>query len=178
MPTVETTITVSIPEGGATLREVEAEVAKGVQEAGRKLLLAACQALEAEAMATLVGRVQRVKVRPLDLLTRFGWVRLGRQQVVERRLRRYTYPLDEVLKLEPRQHASPWVVAQAAALASTGTACRAHSTRQATRLLVEMLEAAVDHRTVYAWVQAAEEDAQEEAVFGRGRLDADAYLGS
>ena len=58
MLTVETTITVSIPEGRATLREVEAEVAKGVQEAGRKLLLAACQALEAEAMATLVGWVQ------------------------------------------------------------------------------------------------------------------------
>ena len=159
------------------MREVEAEVAKGVQEAGRKLLLAACQALEEEAMATLVGRVQRVKVRPLDLLTRFGWVRLGRQQVVERRLRRYTCPLDEVLKLEPRQHASPWVVAQAAALASTGTACRAHSTRQATRLLVEMLEVAVDHRTVYAWVQSvmpqtaaagaqvvAEEDEEQEAV--------------
>jgi len=147
MPTVETTITVSIPEGGATLREVEAEVAKGVQEAGRKLLLAACQALEAEAMATLVGRVQRVKMRPLDMLTRFGWVRLGRQQVVERRLRRYTCPLDEVLKLEPRQHASPWVVAQAAALATR------IPYRQATRLLVEVLEAAVDHRTVYAWVR-------------------------
>ena len=160
------------------MRQVEAEVAKGVQsemprtaEAGRKLLLAACQALEEEAMATLVGRVQRVKVRPLDMLTRFGWVRLGRQQVVERRLRRYTYPLDEVLKLEPRQHASPWVVAQAAALATRTPY------RQATRLLVEMLEATVDHRTVYAWVQsvmpqtaaagaqvAAEEDEEQEAV--------------
>jgi len=154
MPTVETTITVSIPEGGATLREVEAEVAKGVQsemprtaEAGRKLLLAACQALEAEAMATLVGRVQRVKMRPLDMLTRFGWVRLGRQQVVERRLGHYTYPLDKVLKLEPRQNASPWVVAQAVALATR------IPYRQATRLLVEVLEAAVDHRTVYAWVR-------------------------
>lgn len=168
MPTVETTITISIPEGGATLREVEAEVAKGVQEAGRKLLLAACQALEEEAMATLVGRVQRVKMRPLDLLTRFGWVRLQRQQVVERTLGHYTYPLDKVLKLEPRQHASPWVLAQAIALASR------IPYRQAALLLAGLIETAVDHRTVYAWVQAAgaqvvaEEDAQEEAVFGRG----------
>ena len=86
-------------------------------------------------------------MRPLDMLTRFGWVRLGRQQVVERRLGHYTYPLDKVLKLEPRQNASPWVVAQAVALATR------IPYRQATRLLVEVLEAAVDHRTVYAWVR-------------------------
>jgi len=46
MPIVETTITVSIPETGATLGEVEAEVARGVKEAGRRLLLAACGAME------------------------------------------------------------------------------------------------------------------------------------
>ena len=38
MPTVETTITVSIPESGATLGEVEKGVAQAVEEAGRRRL--------------------------------------------------------------------------------------------------------------------------------------------
>ncbi len=41
MPTVETTIRLSIPEGGLTLGELEAAVVRAVEEAGRRLL-AAC----------------------------------------------------------------------------------------------------------------------------------------
>lgn len=170
MPTVETTITVSIPDEGATLGEVEQGIAEAVQAAGRELLVRASQALEEGAMAALRGRgqVQRVKVRALDILTRFGWVRLGRCQVVDLRLGRYRCPLDEVLGLRPRQHASPWVLAQAVALASR------IPYRQATHLLAGLMETALDHRTVYAWVQqagarvVAEENEQQEAVFGRG----------
>ena len=67
----------------------------------------------------------------------------------ERSTGRYGYPLDHILELTPRQHASPWVVAQAVALATRVPY------RQATALLTGWLEAPVDHRTVYAWVQQA-----------------------
>ncbi len=69
MPTVETTIRVSIPEEGATLGELEAAVTQAAEEAGRQLLLAACEEMEEEALIRLRrmrGRVQQVKVRPLD----------------------------------------------------------------------------------------------------------------
>ena len=46
MATVETTIRVSIPDGGATLGEVEQRVAEAVQAVGRELLVAVCAALE------------------------------------------------------------------------------------------------------------------------------------
>jgi len=87
MPTVETTITVSIPEGGASWGEAEERAAEAVQSAGRELMVVACRALEEEASGALRrrGQVQRVKLRPLEILARFGWVRLERRQVVERR---------------------------------------------------------------------------------------------
>jgi hypothetical protein len=171
MPTVETTIRVSIPDEGSSLGEVEQGIAEALQAAGRELLLAACTCLEEEAVRVLAqrGRVQRVKARPLDMLTRFGWVRLVRCQVVDLKQGRYYCPLDEVLGLRPRQHASPWVLAQAVALATR------IPYRQATQLLAGVMETALDHRTVYAWVQqagsqvVADEDEQQEAVFGRGQ---------
>jgi len=171
MATVETTIRVSIPDEGATLGEVEEGVAEAVQRAGRELLVAACAALEEEVARVLRrrGQVQRVKTRPLDVLSRFGWVRLVRYQVVDLKQGRYRCPLDEVLGLRPRQHASPWVLAQAVALATRVPY------RQATQLLAELMGTALDHRTVYAWVQqagaqvVADEDEQQEAVFGRGQ---------
>lgn len=92
-----------------------------------------------------------------------------RCQVVDLRQGRYRCPLDELLGLRPRQHASPWILAQAVALATRVPY------RQATRLLAGVMEAALDHRTAYAWVQqagaqvVAEEDEQQEAVFSRGQ---------
>jgi len=70
-------------------------------------------------------------------LTRFGWVRLQRCQVVDRGLGRYTCPLDAALALRPRQHASPWIVGQVVALATR------IPYRQAAHLLVGLVEAAV-----------------------------------
>ncbi len=168
MPTVETTITVSIPEESVTLGELEEQVAQAVQEAGRTLLAEACQALEKSVAARHRRRVQQVKARPRDLLTRFGWLRLQRRQVVDRSQGRYTCPLDELLALAPRQHVSPWVQEQAVALATR------LPYRQAATLLSRWLGTPLDHRTLYGWVQqagahvVAEEDAQQEAVFGRG----------
>src|SRR3989337_3153836 len=99
MPTVETTITISIPEDGVTLAELEAAVTQAAEEAGRRLLLAACEEVEEQALRELRGRVQQVKVRPLDMLTRFGWIRLERRQVVDREKGCYWCPLDNVLGL-------------------------------------------------------------------------------
>lgn len=170
MPTVETTITVKIPDDGATLDQLEGQVAKAVQEAGRTLLVEACRALEEQALTAQrrQRRVQQVKVRPRDLLTRFGWLRLERRQLVDRGRGRYTCPLDDLLALAPRQHASPRVQELAVQLATR------LPYRQAAALLGSWLETPVDHRTLYGWVQragaqvVAEEDAQQDAVFGRG----------
>ena len=174
MPTVETTIRISIRAGGATLGELEEEVASALKEAGCELLMGAVQAVQEDALgrpdrARLSSRqVQRVKVRSLDLLTRFGWMRLQRQQVVDSDKRRYRCPVDRVLGLAPRQHYSPWVQEQAVALATRVPY------RQATTLLSEWMGVPLDHRTVYAWVQQAgravvvDEDAQQQAVFDDG----------
>jgi hypothetical protein len=171
MSTVETTIRVSIPDGGATLGEVEQRVAEAVQAAGRELLVAVCAALEEEVVRVLTrrGQVQRVKTRPLDMLSRFGWVRLVRCQVVDLKEGRYRCPQNEVLGLRPRRHVSPWVLAQAVGLATR------IPYRQATQLLAGLMGTTLDHRTVYASVQqtgsqvVADEDEQQEAVFGRGQ---------
>lgn len=83
---METTFRVSIADEGASLDEVEQRVAEAVQAAGRELLVAACKAVEREVVVVLRrrGQVQRVKGRPLDMLTRRGWVRLVRCQCAVR----------------------------------------------------------------------------------------------
>jgi len=47
MPAVETTIRISVPEGGMTLGELEAAVAQAAEEAGQRLLVAAYREMEA-----------------------------------------------------------------------------------------------------------------------------------
>lgn len=169
MLTVETTISLSIPEG-ADLAEVEGLVAQAAKEAGQQLLLSACQQLEEEVLAKKGWALRREKQRPLELLTPFGWLRLPRWQVLERDSGRYYYPLDSTLGLTPRQHATPLVISQAIALATR------LPYRQATYLLQQWVGAFVDHRTVYAWMKQAgakvvvEEDEEQEAVFGRGEV--------
>lgn len=54
---------------------------QGAEDAGRRPLLAACQEVERQALRELRGRVVQVKLRPLDMLTRFGWIRLQRRRV-------------------------------------------------------------------------------------------------
>lgn len=168
MATVETTISISIPEEGLSFEALEATVAKVMVEAGRKLVVASCRAMEGKITDELGPGVRREKLRPLDMLTRFGWIKLQRWYVYDRTKGEYRYPLDELLGLRPRQHASPWAIAQAAALATR------MPYRQAAALLCEMVGGFVDHRTLYAWVQSAgaalvaKEDDRQEAVFGHG----------
>lgn len=166
MPTVETTIRVTIAER-AGLGEAEQAVADQLQAAGRELLVGLCAAIETQVLAEASG-LRPNKQRGRDLLTRFGWVRLPRWQLQDTTTGRYLCPVDAVLGLRPRQHASPWVLGQAVALATRVPY------RQATQLLCGWLQDRVDHRTVFAWVRAAgaqvvaEEDQQQEAVFARG----------
>jgi hypothetical protein len=78
--------------------------------------------------------------------------------------------LDSLLGLQPRQHASPWITAQAVALATR------LPYRQATQLLSGFVGQPLDHRSLYAWVRSAgaelvaEEDKEQEAVFVQGEL--------
>ena len=75
MTTVETIITVSIPEG-ADLAAVERLVKGTVEAAGRELVAAACLAMEEQLLTTAGPRLRREKQRALWLLTGFGWVQL------------------------------------------------------------------------------------------------------
>lgn len=177
MATVEITVKVSICQEGMSLQELEEAVGVAVGEAGRDLLRRGCQALEdswLERQSTLGAGggqtvLRRSKRRSLDLLTRFGWIRLSRWQMRDAE-GRYHQPLDSLLGLQPRQHASPWITAQAVALATR------LPYRQATQLLSGFVGQWLDHRSLYAWVRStgvalvAEEDEDQEAVFARGEL--------
>jgi hypothetical protein len=177
MATVEITVSVSIGQDGMSMQELEDAVGVAVEEAGRDLLRRACHALEdswLERRPALNGgagqtALRRSKRRSLDLLTRFGWIRLSRWQMRDAQ-GRYHQPLDSLLGLQPRQHASPWITAQAVALATR------LPYRQATQLLSGFVGQPLDHRSLYAWVRSAgaelvaEEDKEQEAVFVQGEL--------
>lgn len=164
MPTVEATITLTIPSGGMSLRDLEECVYREVRQAAQALLTQAWRAMESDTLARQAARLRPEKQRCLELLTRFGWLRLERWHAQDRKTGRYSYPLDQVLRLQPRRHASPWVVDQAVALATR------LPYRQATEVLCGMLGDAhiVDHRSLYAWVQA-EGQAWVEGL-GAGRI--------
>jgi hypothetical protein len=167
MTTVETKVTLSISENGACLEELEGQIGSALQTAGKELLAQACQAIEAELVEAEAPGVRRSKRRGRHLLTRFGWMRLERWQTWDPQ-RGYAYPLDQILGLGRHQHASPWILQQAVALATR------LPYRQATHLLGTFVEDAIDHRTLYRWVQQTgaaivlEEDEFQQAVFRDG----------
>jgi hypothetical protein len=151
------------------LKELEAEIGEALQQAGRQLLLQACQALEDQLLEQEQGTYLRDKRRKLHLLTRFGWIHLPRWQMRQRE-GGYCRPLDELLGLAPRQHASPWVIERAVSLATR------IPYRQATYLLGTFVDESIDHRTLYRWVQntgaaiVLEEDERQQAVFRDGEV--------
>ncbi len=134
----ETTVTISINQKGHTLEELEAQIGDALQQAGRDFLIQACQVMEAQVLEER-AELRRSKRRGLHLLTRFGWIRLKRWQMLDVH-RKYSYPLDAQLGLAPRQHASPWITQQAVALATR------LPYRQATYLLSTFIDEAIDHR--------------------------------
>src|SRR3990172_1090815 len=127
MPTVQVTVTLSIPEGSIALEALEEEIA---------------QVIEAAHLQRQAASLRRDKQRPLDLLTRFGWVRLMRWQV-RGPDGGYHRPLDELVGLHSHQHASPWITSQAVALATR------LPYRQAAHLLSNILQTPIDHRSLY-----------------------------
>jgi hypothetical protein len=169
MTAVETTVTLSINPKGMTLEALEKEIGRILQQAGQELILRACQVMEAGLLERQEPRLRRSKQRSLHLLTRFGWMRLTRWQM-RNSDGAYACPLDALLGLERPQHASPWITNQAVALATR------LPYRQATCLLSDFVEAPIDHRSLYRWVQKAgarivvEEDDLQIAVFTHGEI--------
>jgi hypothetical protein len=167
MTTVKTTVTLSISEKSRSLEELEAQIGQALQKAGRELLTQACRQVELERLQAEEPAVRRSKRRGRHLLTRFGWIRLERWHTWEPK-GGYSYPLDEALGLGRHQQASPWILQQAVALATR------LPYRQATYLLGTFVEEAIDHRTLYRWVQQSgaaivlEEDGLQQAVFRDG----------
>jgi hypothetical protein len=164
MPTVETTVSLTVPEG-VTVAEIERLVAARLREAGRELLGEAVRAVEEEVLAK--GEVRQDKRRSVDVLSSFGWLRLERWYARERRTGRYRYLVD----LGGRQeHATAAVVEQAVSLATR------LPYRQAALLLGRLLGEHIDHRSLYDWVKAEGQElvdtevALQEAVFEDGEL--------
>lgn len=166
MTTVETTVTISINPKGLSLVELEAKIGDALQQSGKDLLVQACQVIETQILEEH-SELRRSKPRELHLLTRFGWIRMKRWQMRDSQ-GRFFCPLDQVLDLHPRQHASPWILRQSISLATR------LPYRQAAYLLGGFLEEDIDHRSLYRWIQKAgaqiveEEDELQTDVFEHG----------
>jgi len=106
MTHVETKVSLSRSQNGMNLKELEQEIGKTLQQAGQQLLLQACQVLENQLMEQEKSKYLRDKRRQLHILNRFGWIRLPRWQA-RKKEGGHCRPLDELLGLAPRQHASP-----------------------------------------------------------------------
>lgn len=165
MTTVQTTVTLSINQKHTSLEELEEQIQAQVVAAGKDLLQQAMQTLEQPFLDD--DNLRKSKQRNRHLLTRFGWVHFSRWQLRSNE-GRYSYPLDEMLGLEARQHVSPWILQQCISLATR------IPYRQAAALLSQFLDEDLDHRSLYRWVQKAgakiveEEDVLQEEVFQHG----------
>jgi hypothetical protein len=162
MPTVETTVSVTVPEG-ASIPEIEEAIVAALRPAGGELLQQAVQALEENALA-MTG-ANRDKLRSQNVLTSFGWLKLERLYVRERATGRYGYL---VALGSGQRHATKAVIDRAVELATR------IPYRQATTLLARQLNAPIDHRSLYQWVRdegqaiVDEECALQAAVFEDG----------
>ena len=165
MTTVETTVTISINPEYATLEELEENIRQQVHRAGKDLLSKAFGIIESKSLEN--RNLRRCKSRERYLLTGFGWTQISRSQV-RNPAGDYFCPLDQILGLQPRQHASPWVLQHGISLATR------LPYRQAAYLLSGFLDEDIDHRSLYRWVQKAgalivvEEDELQQDVFEHG----------
>lgn len=60
------------------LETLDSNIARTLQQAGRKLLVRACQGMETDLPERRQPRMLRGKKRPLYLLARFGWLKVHR----------------------------------------------------------------------------------------------------
>ncbi len=145
MPTITVTVEVPWPHK-LTLGRLERAVHRAAMVAGRKALVQALGAWEAELLPSAGARQRRVR---RYLLTRLGPVRYHRWKT--RSSGRYGFPLDKAMGLRPYQTTSAWVWERAARL-GTG-----YPFRQAARLLSDLVGGPIDHRVVWRLLRRAGE---------------------
>lgn len=145
MPTITVTVEVPWPKK-LTLGALERAVYRAAMRAGRRALVQAFGAWEAELLPGAGARQRRVR---RYLLTRLGPVRYFRWKT--KKEGRYGFPLDRVMGLRPWQTCSAWVWERATRLA-TG-----YPFRQAARLLSDLVGGAIDHRVAWRLLRKAGE---------------------
>lgn len=148
MPAIETAVSIAVP-CDATVAEIEEAVAAALREKARELVIQAVEVVEQAALQRAGHTVLRDKRRQVDVLTSWGWVRLGRLYVRDRKTGRYRY----LVELGGQQHATPAVVNLAVALAAR------LPYRQAAKILGRFLGEDVDHCSLHAWVKADSQQA-------------------
>lgn len=160
--------TITIPDEGWDVNQLEEACWEAGQKAGRVLFLRALRQIE-EKVLTQDLEEKKGKVRHY-LTTRLGAITFYRHKVkqeVEGR-GRYSCPLDKAIGLEPYQETTLWVKRRACELAVD------HTYREAARILSQEIGAEVSHRALHCWVQQQgknlrqEEDRRWQGVFERG----------
>ena len=169
MPTIELTATLSISLEYTSLEALENEIHARLRQAGQQLLVQACQQVEQQSLGERGATIRRQRQEPRYLLSRFGWVRLSRYRVKEADGHSHC-PLDELLGLEARQHASPWARERAMYFVTQ------LPYRPAAAVFSQEVGEKVDHRTLWSLAQkegqklVAREEQEWKAVFEDGEL--------
>lgn len=144
MRTISLTVEIHWPKGKPTLAKLERTIHRAAMAAGRKALVEALGAWEAELLPASGARQRRVR---RYLLTRLGPIRYWRWKT--RKDGRYSFPLDRAIGLSPHQTCSAFVWERAWRLAAS------FPYRQAARLLSDLVGVATDHRVLWRLVQRA-----------------------
>jgi hypothetical protein len=165
---VEYLVTLSLPDEGWDVNQLEEACWQAGQEAGRRLFLKGLEQREEEVLERVNGE-RKGKVRHY-LTTRLGVIIFERQKVrqEEERIASYTYPLDRSIGLKAYQETTLWVKRRACELAIS------HTYREAAYILSQEIGYEISHRTLHRWVQEQgrrlreKEDERWEEAFGHG----------
>jgi hypothetical protein len=144
VPSISVTVEVPWPNDKLTFSKLERTIHRAAMTAGRKALVAALGAWEAELLPAAGARQRRVR---RYLLTRVGPIRFFRWKT--RSQGDYGFPLDRAMGLLPHQSCSTFVWERACRLAA------AHPYRTAARLLSDLIGVSTDHRVLWRLVQKA-----------------------
>ena len=159
MRTITVTVEMPWPKGKTSLEKLERTAHRAGMAAGRRALLHAIGAWEAELLPDAGARQRRVR---RYLLTRLGPIRLWRWKTLKDG--RYGFPLDKAMGLLPWQNCSAFVWERACRLGS------AHPYRQAARLLSDLIGVPVDHRVLWRLVQKAGSIRRDEIEQARSEM--------
>jgi len=159
VPTITVTVEVPWPKGKTTLAKLERAVHRAAMAAGRQVLVHSLGKWEQQLLPSAGARQRRVR---RYLLTRLGPIRFFRWKT--RQDGRYGFPLDQAMRLHPRQTCSWFVWERACRLASS------FPYRQAARLLSDLVGVATDHRVVWRLLQKAGGLRREELEHARSEM--------